>query len=364
MSTTPNMNMTLPTEGGSANIWATILDSTAFLIIDSHNHAPGNGVLVPSAGLGINADLTFAAFGATNLSIATFSEVAASAVASYVDGLFVNSTDHNLYFRNAAGVNVQITSGNSLNLSAAGGIGGDYSTVGALLSYVDADLDYLLQQEGSPRPWAGIRVGDVKIYQKAASILNAVTIQSPAALAASYTMQLPAAVPASNQLPVQMTTAGSLVVSNSFVNMQRFTSTETYLMPASAGSTVASGGPTLSGSAATSWFLGTSTSRVIYPIHLFANDEINTVVVYINKTSATGTITMQLYTLNNLTGAETAIGSPVTNSANNPGHTSMVQSAIGEVANRGLQYTYYVVITGGGTTGDSLYGGYASISRP
>lgn len=205
------MNLILPVEGGSNDVWAVILDA-AMALIDAHDHTAGKGVLVPSNALTIVGDIPMVTHAFTGISAVSFTEIAAAAAVSY-EGLFVNSADHNLYFRNSAGVNVQITSGSTINISVVGGIGGDYASVGALLSYVDANLDYLLQQEGSPRPWAGLRTADIKLYQKAASIANFVGIISPAALAASYTMTMPAALPAS-QVLMQVTAAGVITPSN------------------------------------------------------------------------------------------------------------------------------------------------------
>lgn len=199
--TTPNMNLLLPTEGGSADIWDVLLDA-AFTTIDAHNHSPGQGVLVPVTGLSFNANLQAASaganFGIYDAAFFGFSPVAPATMAPFAGALFVSGIDSNLYYRTLSGANVQVTNGAALNFSAfVGGIGGDYSAVGALLSYDDATRRYLLQQEGSPRPWAGLATGPVDIYQKAASIVNKVTLQSPAALAASYALTLLTALPAS-----------------------------------------------------------------------------------------------------------------------------------------------------------------------
>ena len=47
---TPNMGLVLPTDGGSDNVWDTILD-TVFGLIDSHGHVAGQGVPIVSAAL-------------------------------------------------------------------------------------------------------------------------------------------------------------------------------------------------------------------------------------------------------------------------------------------------------------------------
>ena len=153
MTTLPNMNLVLPDEGGSADIWDVILD-TLFALVDAHDHTTGKGVKVPSAALKINADVSWS-FAGTNYAITDakaidFTPVTAASMASYSSALFANSSDsNNLYYRNSSGTNVQITAGATLNVSIVGGIGGDYSSIGALLDYDDATDTYRFRQQTS-----------------------------------------------------------------------------------------------------------------------------------------------------------------------------------------------------------------------
>src|SRR6185312_16306510 len=111
----------------------------------------GKGVKVPSAGINVNADLSFAAFALTTAKAVTFNAVLSSAVTGYSNALWVDSSvsPNNLYFRNSSGTNVQITSGNTLNVAIVGGIGGDYSSISALLDFDDASDTYRLRQQTS-----------------------------------------------------------------------------------------------------------------------------------------------------------------------------------------------------------------------
>ena len=201
MTTTPLMNLVLPDDHGSIDAWDVILD-TVFGLIDSHNHTTGKGAKVPTGGLLIDADLSWSASGVSraikDLSAVDFAPVTPATVVGLAGAFFVNASDSNeLYFRSVTGTNIKFTAGNALNVvQFTGGIGGDYSVVNALLSYDDATRSYWLQQEGSPRPWASMRVGNVDIYQAAASITQRVRLQSPNALAASYALTLPPAAPA------------------------------------------------------------------------------------------------------------------------------------------------------------------------
>lgn len=221
MTTTPNMGLILPTDHGSADTWDVILDAV-FASIDSHDHSTGKGVRVPTSGLNINSDLSFSPvgvpFAVRDLLAVDFAAVAASSITGYAGALFLNSADNELYWRTTSGSNVKVTSGASLNVSQfTGGIGGDYSAVGALASFDDATDSYWFQQQGSPRPWARLRAGDIDIYETAASITNRVRLKSPSALAASYALTMPVALPGSTVL-VQVDAAGNISLSNTIVN--------------------------------------------------------------------------------------------------------------------------------------------------
>lgn len=211
------MGLVLPTRGApGAGVWDDTIDAN-YGLEDAHDHSTGKGIRVPTAGININADLSFSSlYAPTALHRVTFAQIAA--LASNNQSIFVSDgtgglTTGELYWRTNAGVNVKLTSGSALNVAAfVGGIGGDYTAASALLSYDSATLSYWLQQPGSPRPWARIRTGDVDIYQTAASIVNRVRLQSPAALAASYAITLPAALPGSTSV-VQVDSGGVLTAS-------------------------------------------------------------------------------------------------------------------------------------------------------
>jgi hypothetical protein len=207
MPTTTNMLLVLPTEDSDADTWDAILN-TALTRVDAHDHTTSLGVKVPTAGININADLTFGGKAATNVQNVTLTPIAVGVMAAYANGLFVNSADGELYFRDGVGNNAKMTAGGVLNVaSLAGGIGGDYVTAGALVAFVDSADRFTFQQQGGPRPWAGLASGNVDIYEQAPSIVNRVRLRSPAALAASYELVMPATLPAARAL-LQVDSAG------------------------------------------------------------------------------------------------------------------------------------------------------------
>ncbi len=213
-----NMGIILPTDHGDDDVWDVILDEALGIVVDRHDHTTGKGVKIPSAALNINADVPWSSGGTpraiTDLKAIDFFPTATASVSALAGALFLNSADNELYWRTITGTNVQLTSGAALNVAAfAGGIGGDYVVSGALVSFDDALDTYLFQQQGAPRPWARMRSGDVDIYETAASIVNRVRLQSPAALAASYALTFPAALPGSTQL-LQLSSTGAIIATN------------------------------------------------------------------------------------------------------------------------------------------------------
>lgn len=211
MTTTPLMSLVLPTEGGSADVWAPIL-ATVFGLIDGHDHTPGKGGKVPSAGLNINADVSWSSGGTsraiTDLRAIDFSAQPAAGMTALAGALFLSDgtgglAANELYYRTTGGTNVRVTSGSALNVAGfTGGIGGDYSTAGALVDFDDATDSYRFRQQvgSSVRQFARMQSADVDLFEykahPAAGVpANRVRLASPAALAASYTLTLPAALP-------------------------------------------------------------------------------------------------------------------------------------------------------------------------
>lgn len=205
MTTTPNMGLDLPALGGDAGTWDDKINA-ALSKIDLHTHIAGSGVPVTTAGISINADLTFSSlYAPINLHRITFASILA--LTSSNKSLFVSNADNELYWRNNVGTNVKLTLGNALNVGAfVGGIGGDYSAVGAALNFDDAGDRYTLKQQGGV--WARMASGDVRLFETGTSDAVFVGLAAPAALASSYTLTMPLVLPG---------VAGLLAVSSSGV---------------------------------------------------------------------------------------------------------------------------------------------------
>ncbi len=367
------MGLTLPTDHQSLDAWGAILN-TALGLVEAHNHTAGNGNLVPTGGLSIDADLAFNTKAITGLKAIDFTAVATSAVTGYAGAFFVNSADSNLYYRTTAGVNVQVTNGAALNVSAfTGGIGGDYASVGALFSFDDATDSYWAQQELvlGVRAWAGLRVGNVDIYEQAASITNRVRLNSPAALAASYALTLPPALGGST-LALQVSSTGVMSLSNSFASALTapdflYTTAQEAVILGGDFEDV-SGTHTKFNSAAgahVGWTLSASTDKLSVSLPVRVGDIITGYEVYINKTTnAAVTLTARLYRTRGSTspGTESTVSAGVSESGNAPGFTTMNETGLSHTVAAG--YQYYMLFTPSATNGgDVVYGGGVTLKR-
>lgn len=358
MTTTPNMSLVLPVEGGSSNVWDVILD-VAFGLIDSHDHSTGQGVQVPTAGLNINGDLSFAGFSLTHLKRIALDEQSGTPGNK---SIWTSSADHDLYWTNSSGVDVKITDGSTLNVSIVGGIGGDYSSVGALLSYDDATRRYLLQQEGSPRPWAGLATADIDLYEKAPSISNKITIKSPSALAASYTLTLPDSIPVGGSARLALfstVTPGLMTLSNTMLDILtgpdfKHSNSIGYSIPASAAMPPSAGGSVALGASGgvKAVTLGT-TNYYTFGVRIPVNAVITGFSFHVFKHSSNATtLTAKLVTLDMTTGTET-VQSTITNADNGTGAATVSSGAL--TVNKTFDTTCYVAVNGGADALDLCY---------
>jgi hypothetical protein len=218
-TTLPNMLLVLPDVGADIGAWGTKLN-TLFGLVDAHDHTGGKGPLIKTAAISIDADLSLQAHGLTSINRLVMRSV--TALTSGATTIFVSIADNELYWRTAAGVNVKLTSGASINTTLVGGIVGDYSTVGAEVAYDDANDRYTFKQQAT-KPWAKIACGDVQLFETGTTESISVRLKCPAALAASFDITLPLAAPGSTSL-VQMDSAGVLTASNTVANAVTLTS--------------------------------------------------------------------------------------------------------------------------------------------
>lgn len=295
-TTTAQMGLLKPDNGGSVGTWGTELRTTIDTI-DAHDHTTGKGPKVPTAGINVNADLSFAGFGATNLKVVDLAAVLASSVTGYPTALFVNSADNELYWRTSGGSNVKLTSGTSLNAALLGGFTGDYGSGGSEANFSSGTSIYNFLRAANHR--AFIDASDIRLFQGSSGITNAVRIKSPNALAASYDFVFPTALPGSQSL-LHVDAAGQVSASNSLATNASITVSGTgqYKRPArvrhihiTAGEIVAGTG-TFTGAGV--FVSGGATDAVHVPLGVQEGERITAVAVRVAPNAA-GAVQLRVF---------------------------------------------------------------------
>lgn len=186
--TTPKMGLAQPQPGITNDLIAAqnIVDN--FGVIDDHDHSPGKGGLVPTAGLNINANLGFNNFQARDLQASNYASLTgALSGASNNRSLFVLGNE--LVFRDGVGNTVTLTSGGSV-AGASGTITG--LTGAAQVTYVAPTINFV--QDATSRRML-VEHGDVRLFPDVSSPAQNVRLRVPTTLSTTYTLTLPNAVP-------------------------------------------------------------------------------------------------------------------------------------------------------------------------
>ena len=368
------MAIVMPTDLGDANVWGPILDTALGTVVDRHDHTTGKGVKISSAALKINADVSWSDSGLswsiTDLKAVDFTP---SAVQTALAGaLFVSDgtsslTANELYWRTTSGVNVKLTAGSALNVAAfTGGIGGDYSAVGALVVFDDATDSYWFQQQVGTgvRQYARMRSADVDLYEfkahpTAGVPTNRVRLASPAALAASYTLTMPTALPSVGGL---FTVSSAGVTSIQPVTLPTTGRRPLWIDPSAAITAsfeqqfyASSFITSLSGVAQTSnslFSIGIN-GQASCPLTLITGQSLTSWSLFLSKASASSvTVTASLVEVT-AAGASTTISTD-SSSANGPVNVTLSAAGTVPIVNR--FYSIVVTVTGGGAVSDSIRG--------
>lgn len=189
---TPNMNLVVPvpTEQSGPN-WSFDLNAS-LTILDGHDHTPGSGVQVPTAGILINGDLSWnGAYNAVDLRSSRYTvNGSALALPSDLSCAYSSGTDGDLYWNDLNGNQIRITSGGAV-AGATGTITGLPSGT-ASASFVSASGTFLFQQATSTA--ANIDVASVAIRYPGSYPTptgNYIQLQAPSSLSSGYALTLP-----------------------------------------------------------------------------------------------------------------------------------------------------------------------------
>lgn len=187
---TANMGMTLPTVGVTSDAIGEGNVVNNFSILDVHDHSSGKGAQVPSAGLNINADLSFAGFRPFNLGSATFVNQTGA----------ISTTNKPCFYVLNGEAHFIDNSGNDVALTAAGSVAGAIGSISGLSAPASAAFSVnTFSWKSAATTYAKMAFADIQLFQASAGVTNGITLKSPNSLAASYTVTLPGAAPGSTQ---------------------------------------------------------------------------------------------------------------------------------------------------------------------
>lgn len=146
VTNTPNMNLPLPNVSQEPGpTWATDINQS-LTQVDSHNHAPGQGVPVSAQGINIQTDLTLN----TNNAIATRTVRYTPLGSPASSGTDINCTyvsGSDLYYNDTVGNQVQITQNGRVIPSSSGQIVGLVNPASA--SYIPTSGAFLFQSSAN-----------------------------------------------------------------------------------------------------------------------------------------------------------------------------------------------------------------------
>lgn len=214
-----------------------------------------NSKVTPSA-IDINTDLSLQSggtfYGLTDAHRIALSATGALAPATYPRTLYVDSGE--LWYNDAAGNNVRITTGGAVDAGAAGAIidGGtspSYGTSGVELRWDGSTTDRFTFKDGSlSTDFADVRMGQLELASGAST---AAKVIAPSAVA--YTLTLPSALPGST-LPLTVT-SGGVVEPNGALSITSLTTTGAIsggsTITAASGLIATTGGASLTGTVTT-----------------------------------------------------------------------------------------------------------------
>lgn len=161
---TTNMNLTQSSVGVTTGPdWATNTEGN-WTAIDTHDHSSGKGVQISPAGININADLEFNANDATELRTVAF-DSSASATSS-ADRRCFYEDGGDIYWRNASGTAVQITSGTAVGsgVGSIDGMGGTQAQVQYNDTAGQKSFSFIHDKTASPKSVAKMAFSDTSLY--------------------------------------------------------------------------------------------------------------------------------------------------------------------------------------------------------
>lgn len=201
--TTPNMNLTLPAIGGTTGPAYATETNNDLVLIDAHNHSPGNGAPIPVAGLSIAADLPL---NNNNLTLARSLRLASqlSPISNAADLGCLYESGVDLYYNDGAGNQIRITQSGSVAGSAGTITGLPSGTASA--AYAAGTFTW----QSSTNVAANMDAASYVLRNTTASS-RGLTLSPPSAMGSNYSLVLPA-LPGSTSF-LTLDTSGNITAS-------------------------------------------------------------------------------------------------------------------------------------------------------
>lgn len=180
----PNMSLPVPVVGQEAGPQFATDVNSSLTIIDQHNHTSGSGVQIPTAGLNINADLSFNSNNLTQIRSSRYaSQTSPLALATDLDCVYVSGVD--LYYNDG--------NGNQVRLTQSGAVAGSPGSIANLVSPASASYNSVgstfVWQSGANTP--ANMDGASYILRNLTANSKGLTLAPPNAMAADYSIVLP-----------------------------------------------------------------------------------------------------------------------------------------------------------------------------
>lgn len=199
--TSANMSLPIPIQGVDTGPDYALNINTCLQVLDAHDHSNGKGVLITPAGLDLNTDLTLNNNSLTAVKAVTFlSQTSFSTNKSfYVIG-------NEVYYRDGAGNEVQITNSGSVNAGAGSITGLPSGTASVVFDSIGKTYTF----ESATDVAANLDGASVYLRNQSPNSTFAVQLSAPASLSSNYQLTLPA-IPASKKI-MTMTSGGAMAV--------------------------------------------------------------------------------------------------------------------------------------------------------
>ncbi len=185
----PNMNLPVPIVSVDPGPDYASQVNNSLGLIDSHNHAFGNGVQINPDGLNINADLTINSNNLTNLRAVRFTSQATTIPATTPDIREIYVAGADLYYNDG--------NNNIVRITQSGGVAGSPGSISGLTSPASASYSSVTStftfQSGANIP-ANLDAGAITL-RKISTGSPGITIAPSNSLSSSYSLTLPATLP-------------------------------------------------------------------------------------------------------------------------------------------------------------------------